>query len=248
MTNPGKIALLAPLRPVRNRTTEVIERIADEISSGRLAPGARLPTEQHLMEAMGVSRTVVREAVAALKADGLVITRQGAGAFVALDRTRVPFRIDPDGLSSLDDVINIMELRLAIEVEGAALAAERLTASAFKAIDRSLDAIDAAIARDEPAIEEDFAFHRAIAEATQNPLYVDFLAFLGRHVIPRQSIRTALTGGAEQTSYLQRIQTEHRQISTAIKKRDPAAARRAARCHLANSLARYRQMAGRTTR
>ena len=73
----------------------MIDRISNEIASGRLKPGARLPTEQEMMSAIGVSRTVVREAVSALKADGLVITRQGAGAFVALDRARVPFRIDP---------------------------------------------------------------------------------------------------------------------------------------------------------
>src|SRR4030095_214830 len=71
-----KVALLTPLRPVRNRTSEVIDRISNEISSGRLKPGGRLPTEQEMMNAMGVSRTVVREAVAALKADGLVITRR----------------------------------------------------------------------------------------------------------------------------------------------------------------------------
>ena len=70
------------------------------------------------MARMGVSRTVVREAVAALRAEGLVITRQGAGAFVAADAGRMPFRIDPDGLGSIGDVLEVMELRLAIEVEG----------------------------------------------------------------------------------------------------------------------------------
>ena len=79
------------------------------------------------MRAMGVSRTVVREAVAALRAEGLVTTRQGSGAFVATDASRVPFRIDPEGLSSIGDVLEVMELRLAIEIEAAALAAERIT-------------------------------------------------------------------------------------------------------------------------
>ena len=67
-----------------------MERIAGEIRSGRLAPGARLPTEQELMGAMGVSRTVVREAVAALRAEGLVTTRQGSGAFVAAEPAGCP--------------------------------------------------------------------------------------------------------------------------------------------------------------
>ena len=120
-------------------------RIAGEIRSGRLAPGARLPTELELMAAMGVSRTVVREAVAALRAEGLVTTRQGSGAFVAADASRVPFRIDPDGLSSIADVLEVMELRLAIEVEAAALAAERITPERLAPIARALRAIEAAI-------------------------------------------------------------------------------------------------------
>src|SRR5262245_54232947 len=124
----GKRALLRPLPPVRNLTDEVIERIKKEILAGRLAPGARLPTEQELMRALGVSRTVVREAVAALRADGLITTRQGSGAYVASDVSRVPFRIDPEGLSSIEDGLEVMELMLAIEVEAAARAAQRITA------------------------------------------------------------------------------------------------------------------------
>ena len=137
-SRPGKPPLLQPLRPPRNLMEEVVARIAGEIRSGRLAPGARLPTEQKLMQAMGVSRTVVREAVAALRAEGLVTTRQGSGAFVSADTSRVPFRIDPDGLISIGDVLDVMELRLAIEVEAAALAAERTTPQALASIDAAL--------------------------------------------------------------------------------------------------------------
>ena len=136
---------MRPLRPARNLTEEVVARIAEEIRKGRLAPGARLPTEQELMKAMGVSRTVVREAVAALRADGLVTTRQGSGAFVAADASRVPFRIDPDGLSSIGDVLEVMELRLAVEIEAAALAAERIAPERLAPIGRALRAIEAAI-------------------------------------------------------------------------------------------------------
>ena len=137
-----KRALLRPLVPARNLTDEVTERIKKEIGGGRLLPGARLPTEQELMTAMGVSRTVVREAVAALRADGLVTTRQGSGAYVAADVSRVPFRIDPEGLSSIDDVLAVMELRQAIEVEAAALAAERITPRRLAPMSRALRAIE----------------------------------------------------------------------------------------------------------
>ena len=96
MIAADKSTLLKPLRPGRNLTQEVVLRIADEIKSGKLTAGMKLPTEQELMAAMGVSRTVVREAVAALKADGLVITRQGSGAFVATDTRRAAFRFESD--------------------------------------------------------------------------------------------------------------------------------------------------------
>src|SRR5262245_6640116 len=71
---------------------QVMAHLVADIRSGRLGPGARLPTEQALTEVLGVSRAVVREAVAALRADGLIVTRRGSGAYVA-DPTAGPFRI-----------------------------------------------------------------------------------------------------------------------------------------------------------
>lgn len=244
--SPGsdKLALLRRLRPARNLTLEVVEQIACEIRSGRLAPGTRLPTEHELMAALGVSRTVVREAVAALRAEGLVISRQGAGVFVA-DESRIPFRIAPEGLSSIEDVLHVMELRLAIEVEAAALAADRRTAEQTAAIAEVLASIDVAIENGDSGANEDFAFHRAVAEASGNPKFCRLLEFLGRHIIPRQSIRSSLTTQEELRRYLQRIQNEHRRIFNAIQSGDPAGARRAMRTHLTRSLSRYRRLAER---
>jgi GntR family transcriptional regulator, transcriptional repressor for pyruvate dehydrogenase complex len=236
---------MRPLRPARNLSGEVVERIAGEIRSGRLEPGARLPTEQELMAAMGVSRTVVREAVAALRAEGLVTTRQGSGAFVAVDASRVPFRIDPEGLSSIEDVLDIMELRLAIEVEAAALAAERIGPERLAPVGRALRAFETAVDRGEGAIPEDFAFHRAIAAASGNPRFGELLEFLGRHVIPRQSVRVALSSPGEQRTYLMRIQKEHARIYAAIRDRHSGEARKAMRTHLTRSLTRYRRLAER---
>jgi DNA-binding FadR family transcriptional regulator len=240
--------LLRPLRPPRNLTEEVIGRLKKEISAGRLVPGTRLPTEQELMGAMGVSRTVVREAVAALRADGLVTTRQGSGAYVAADVSRVPFRIDPEGLSSIEDVLEVMELRLAVEVEAAARAAERITPRRLASIERLLRAFEDATREGEAAVNEDFAFHLAIAEASGNSRFAELLEFLGRHVIPRQSVRVTLTAPEEQREYLTGIETEHRRIHEAIRKGDPSAARKAMREHLTRGLARYRSLAERQER
>ncbi len=238
--------LLRPLRPSRNLTDEIVERISTEIRNGRLAPGARLPTEAELMAAMSVSRTVVREAVAALRAEGLVTTRQGLGAFVAADPSRLAFRIAIDsaeGAEAIAEVLRVMELRLAVEVEAAALAAERATSKHVAQIKNALGAIDTAIAADETAVQEDFAFHRAIADATGNAHFADFLAFLGRHVIPRQVVRANHGTRDEQLVYLAAIQKDHVRIFDAIRARNANAARKAMRAHLSKSIERYRRLA-----
>lgn len=236
------------LGPAKNRTGEVVERLTAEIGSGRIAPGARLPTEQELTAALGVSRTVVREAVAALRAEGLVETRQGVGAFVVRDVQRRPFRIDPDALRSIAEVVKVMELRTGVEVEAAGIAAERATTTGRSRIDKALEAIEAALARGEAAIDEDFAFHQAIAAATGNPHFMRFLEFLGRFLIPRQSVRVGLKREQDLRAYLQRVQAEHRAIAAAIAVGDVSAARRAMRRHLNGSRQRYQRLVAETKR
>ncbi|MEQ1612410.1 MAG: FadR/GntR family transcriptional regulator [Hyphomicrobiaceae bacterium] len=244
----GNRAILAPLRPSRNLTQEVVQRLQSEIAAGRLVPGARLPTEHGMMVALGVSRTVVREAVAALKAEGLVTTRQGSGAFVAADLGRRGFRIDADGLGSLEQVLQVLELRLAIEVEAAALAATRAPAKAIRRIQDCLKAFEAAIGRRENAVPEDFAFHRAIVEATTNPHFTRLLEFLGHFIIPRQSIRAEGLTEARNTAYLLQIQREHQAIHEAIAAHDGEVARAAMRVHLTRAGERYRAFAGTSRR
>jgi GntR family transcriptional regulator, transcriptional repressor for pyruvate dehydrogenase complex len=231
------------VRPARKLFHEIAESIAAEIIRTKLPPGARLPTEQQMATAMGVSRTVVREAVAALRADGVVTTRQGAGAFVSTEIEKRPFRLAVEGLPSIREVIDVMELRQSVEVEAAALAAERSSAASRREIGQTLAAIEAAIERGESAVDEDFAFHHAIAAATNNVQFWWFLDYLGRFIIPRQSIRIAAHQGGSQRAYLEMIQREHRAIFAAIEARNAGAARRAMRRHLSNSQTRYRRLA-----
>src|SRR5437660_1612580 len=122
------LSAAAPLPQPRSLAHELIARLTADITGGRIPPGSRLPTEQELIAATGVSRTVVREAVAALRAEGLVVTRQGVGAFVP-ENARRPFRVDFDKLTSLRQVLDVMELRTGIEIEAAGLAAERASAT-----------------------------------------------------------------------------------------------------------------------
>lgn len=231
------------LTPPKNLTAELVEMLSKEITSGKLAPGARLLTEQEMMTTFGVSRTVVREAVSALRSEGLVLTRQGVGAFVAADAQKRPFRIDPQDISSVPEVLRIMELRMGVEIEAAGLAASRRTTKHIARIDTELAKIDAAIERGEAAIEADFELHRAIAAATGNAYFERFLGYLGHYIIPRQSVRIEKTGRDAQGPYLQRVQREHRAICGAIAKGDAEGARDAMRAHLGNSIARYQTVA-----
>ena len=112
-------------RARRNLVAEVVARLREKIEGGEFAVGDRLPSEAQLTEAFSVSRTVVREAIATLRADGLVEPRQGAGVFVLEPAATVlrPFQIvDVDKISS---IIEVLELRTALEMEAAALAAAR---------------------------------------------------------------------------------------------------------------------------
>ncbi|MDQ1079408.1 FadR/GntR family transcriptional regulator [Pseudoroseomonas cervicalis] len=236
---------LAPLSPPANLTAELVRRLAAEIRAGRLSPGDRLPTEQALMRQAGVSRTVVREAVAALRAEGLVLTRQGVGAFVADPSARGQIRIDPAEMRSLQDVLQVIELRIAIESEAAGLAAERRDAAALERIQQAAAAFEAAVQAGESAVQQDLEFHRAIFAATANSFFPRFLEFLGPMLIPRQTVRPQLEEGEARTAYLERVQEEHARIAAAITSGQAAAARSAMRRHLTASRDRYARLAGR---
>ena len=231
-----------PLPAPRSLTGELVARLTADITSGKIKPGSQLPTEQELIAATGVSRTVVREAVAALRADGLVVTRQGVGAFVA-DHARRPFRIDPVKLHSLREVLEVMELRTGIEIEAAGLAAERAAAADVRKIVEAYEAIDKAIRRGDSAVDQDFAFHCQIAAATGNPQFIHFLEYLGRFIIPRQTVRVSAGAAEERRGYLETIQAEHRAIVDAVRTHAVQKARAAMRNHLLHSRKRYQKLA-----
>lgn len=200
-----------------------------------------MPSEAKLTEEHAVSRTVVREAIAALRADGLVEPRQGSGVYVLdpKDEPEAPFTsVD---LGRLSSVIELLELRTAVEVEAAALAAVRCSPSDEESIIDCLNEVTRANSAQESSSEADFALHQAIAQATQNPRFVEFLAMLGPSAIPRRALDGSRNRPYPQ-SYVDRINAEHDQIVTAILNRDAEAARTAMRQHLQDSQHRYRML------
>ena len=225
-------------------TGRLASRLRAEIESGRWAVGAQLPTESRLVQTFGVSRTVVREAVAALRQAGLVTTRQGRGAFVSSASPRGGFEIAAEELSSLEDVLLVLELRTALEVEAAALAAARRTPEQEAAIAVALQGFAAAVDAGGDAIDADFRFHLAIAEATGNLYFGRLLRSLGSTLIPRQRVRAGLADPAERHAYLANVLGEHKAIARAVHRGEATAARRAMARHLAGT--RYRMLLERT--
>ena len=229
----------SPVTLPPSRTALLVDHLGGEIRAGRYKPSERLPTEQELMARFEVSRTVVREAVASLKAEGLVVTRQGSGAFVAQNPAGRPFRITSDDLESFAEVLNVLQLRLAVEVEAAGAAAARRDQPMLDDIARRLDQIEAATSAGDTAIEADYEFHLAIARATGNPYFERFMRFLGTVLIPRQTVRAGMDDPELRRAYLMRIQAEHRALYRAIRDADVEAARQAARVHLEGARERY---------
>ncbi|MEL6296951.1 MAG: FadR/GntR family transcriptional regulator [Pseudomonadota bacterium] len=237
--------LAAPALPARRKLAETIEdHLRRMLSRGDVKPGERLPTENALAKSHGVSRAVIREALAGLRADGLVVARQGSGVFAA-DGTEPPKHLslanfDPAKLSS---IIEVLELRAAVEGEAAGLAAQRITAGELIRLRECHAAVAAALDAGRSAQDQDFALHLAIADATHNSHFVEFFRFLGARTIPRAQIISGPSAMAPTRRELRRFHEEHAEIVTAIADRDPAAACAAMQRHLKSSQERYARVA-----
>lgn len=219
--------------------SRVAEQLRDKIRADHLAPGARLPSEQAMARHFGVSRTVIREAIARLKVDGLLETRKGSGAFV---RDPGPHRLtdsdDPATEASIQSLLNLIEVRRGMEAEIAALAALRRTPAQLAEIDYALRRIEEAVAAGADGVEEDARFHRTIAAATSNPHWVKLV---DTFTWPIQSaVRVTRANEARREDFSHQVQMEHRKIVEAIAAGDPDLARAAAAEHMAQAAQRVR--------
>jgi GntR family transcriptional regulator, transcriptional repressor for pyruvate dehydrogenase complex len=232
-----------PQMPKRTRslTDQVVETLTKRVSRGLLKPGTQLPTESEIVREMGVSRTVVREALSRLQAGGLVETRRGIGTFALKPPTSAGFSLDPTSLTTLQDVLSVLELRISLETETAGLAALRRTDEQLKRMQTHLLAFRSSVAHAGSAVNPDFEFHLEIARATENRYFVEILTHLGATLIPRARVDSARLSHDEQSEYLARVHREHESVFDAIAGRDSETARGAMRTHLSNSRERLRR-------
>jgi len=215
---------------------QVTEALLARIESGQLKPGEKLPPEAVLAPEFGVSRTVVREAISRLKHEGLVESRQGSGVFVRLQPAISSLKIDDSVLESRESILQIVELRRAIESEAAALDAQRSSSSQLTEMETALDVIDAEVSAGGDGVEADVAFHRSIAQATGNPFFLKTIDFLAQYL----KAATRMTRGNEvrRVEFLRQVREEHGAIIGAIRDRDAVRARNAAATHMYNAARR----------
>ena len=228
-------------RRPRSLALELVSALSERIREGRLNVGDKMPTEAAIMAEFDVSRTVVREALSKLQASGLVETRHGIGTFVLGLGGDAGFRISPEQYETLQDVVAVLELRIGIETEAAALAAMRRTEANLTGMRKALDVLAVALEQGSDAVAADFQFHQEIARATQNDHFADLMTTLGSRIIPRARLEPAQVMTDERREYLRRVNGEHESIYDAIAAQDAEGARAAMRTHLANSRERRRR-------
>jgi len=235
---PIGIKIMTKQNPTGGRrllSVDISRYLQDEILEGRLKPGDRIPTEAQLTAQFGVGRNVVREAVARLKSDGLVESHQGLGAFVSDTAHRNSFRIDHEELSDLPKLRQLYELRLDLEVAAAGMAARRRSRSQLAAIRQAFMSMRQSVDQGANLIEESLAFKRAIAEATANEYFRNFILFLTAHIFEAASLERRMASSSELGNTLLQ---EYKAIFDAIALGDPDLARRAAWQQIINSAER----------
>jgi DNA-binding FadR family transcriptional regulator len=217
----------------------VVQVIEREIVGGRLPVGARLPPEREFAERLGVSRTVVREAVRILVTKGLLETRHGVGTTVRAvtpDELTAPLTWFMRTCREAVNIEHLHQVRSMLEVGNAGLAADQATEEDIAELRGICAEMEDAAADPANFAERDAAFHRRLAQATHNPLLVLLL----------DSIRDLMvevgTLVARQHGLFGRVMPTHVQIVECVASHDATGARSAMREHLAIALSIQREL------
>ena len=206
--------------------------ILSRILEGEYKEGERLPTEHALAERFETSRPTVREALARLRADGIIVTRHGSGTTVAR-------RPDPDvrrfaPLESLSDIRRCYDFRIVTEAGAAALAAQMADEQDIAAIEHAWDELERVIETQGIGAKDDYAFHLAVARASKNQFFITMMSFIEEQIAFSMNLSRNLS--LVKTLERQRlVQAEHRAVLDAIRAHDASAAGDAMRMHLMNA-------------
>lgn len=217
-----------------NLSVQISKIIFSEIQSGQLSAGDRLPPEVELAEKYGVSRTILREAIASLKNEDILESKPGRGLIVKDPRKRQAFRFSDVFTSiSMSEVNYFYEMRAALESEASELAAIRRTNDDMAAIIAAFNGMEAAVEQNALGALEHDSYNTAIAKASHNPILIEFLSFvrIKLHDLAQElRIKTMLS--PERASI---VLAEHRTIVECIYNKNPEGARAAVLQHLKNA-------------
>lgn len=214
-------------------TDRITATLISRIQSGKYPVHSRLPTENTMVQEFGVSRTVIREAIARLRSEGLIATKQGSGTIVLSDGNHKNFQFNIEPHKSTQGIVFILELRQGIEAEMAALAALRRTKEQLSKISKALKNIELAVRLGYDGVKEDLAFHMAIAEASNNPHFPALLKLL-THAL-EDAIKITRGNEATAAHLAEQVKKEHFAIFSAIKSQNPELAKTAAFAHMNNT-------------
>ncbi len=227
-------AEILPISPRETVVDAIVRTLVQYIADNRLQAGDRLPSERTLVEMFGASRLPIREALSVLKGLGIIEARHGKGFFVKqLDPAAVFGMLSPLlKIQTAMEQRHLLEARLALELEIAALAAQHRSGEDLDVLDAELDAMRDSIRNRMEYVAHDKAFHRELARATGNPVFCVFMA----------SITDLLTElhdrFRDDLAFRREAIGEHEKIVRAVREADVEAARQAMQHHLANAIER----------
>ncbi len=229
---------IKPIKPKRI-SDQVFEQIKELITRGEIQPGEQLMPERELAGAMKVSRTTVRDAINKLVAIGFLEQRQGQGTFVKKpdEKHKNPIAIAMDAEAATLE--QLLEVRMGLECNAAALAADRADKEDIKFLEKNFSEMQKEILSGNLGTEADVSFHMAIAYATKNPAQIhimrnfyDFLFY---------GIRENLALLYEKKEYIRAIIDQHGNILEAIRKRNPEKAYIAMKEHISYVMNFFRE-------
>ena len=209
----------------------VYHRLFTTIARGELVRNQRLPSENVLAQTYGVSRPIVRAALERLRNDGLIYSRRGSGSYIKIETAE--FAVGFRAIGTIVDIQRCFELRTVLESEAAYLAASRANRDLISQIMATMAPLVKRARQYRYEHDADFAFHYAIAEATNNHYFARTLVAMKEHILVAMKMGGTCLVGTDRKIDL--VIEEHARIIRHITDRNPEAARMAMRDHITNA-------------